>query len=157
MRPLNPVLAAVLYGGLIAGSVDIFAASLINLIDPLVILRFIAGGLLGKPAFSGGLPVSLLGLLLQWLMGILIAAIYVFWALRLKWMNRDWRASGIAYGVVVYFVMTYVVVPLSALPHRDPPPPFDWMKFGENLLAMILFGLIVAFFARRFLPPREKT
>ncbi len=42
--------------------------------------------------------------------------------------------------------MNYVVVPLSALKHT---PHFTAAHFVENMLAMMLFGVIVAFFARR--------
>ena len=39
----------------------------------------------------------------------------------------------------------FIVVPLSAIGHV---PHFTAVRFMENLLAMLLFGLIVAFFAR---------
>jgi len=52
---------AILYGGMFAGTMDVFAASLINMVSPLIILRAIASGLLGRTAFHGGMPVSLLG------------------------------------------------------------------------------------------------
>ena len=146
---LSPTLTAILTGGLVAGTVDIFAASLISLLSPLLIMRFIAAGLLGREVIQGGLDISVIGLLLQWLMGIIIAAIYVLAARRLPWMQRDWRVTGLAYGVVVYFVMSYVVLPLSAL-HRVPP--FEWKGFILNMCAMLLFGLIIAFFARRIMP-----
>jgi hypothetical protein len=140
-------LQAILSGGLVAGTVDIFAASLINLVSPLLIMRVIAAGLLGREVIKdGGLDISFAGLLLQWLMGIIIAAIYVLAARRLAWMHRDWRVTGLAYGVVVYFVMTYVVLPLSAL-HRVPP--FEWQGFILNMMAMLVFGLIIAFFTQR--------
>jgi hypothetical protein len=139
-------LKAILWGGLVAGTVDIFAASLISQLSPLLIMRFIAAGVLGREVIKGGLDISFIGLLLQWLMGLIIATLYVLAARRLAWMNRDWRLTGLAYGVVVYFVMNYVVLPLSAL-HRVPP--FEWQGFIENMLAMILFGLIIAYFTQR--------
>jgi len=95
---------------------------------------------------QGGLDISAIGMLLQWLMGIIIAAIYVLASRRLAWMNRDWRLTGLAYGVVVYFVMTYVVLALSAL-HRVPP--FELKGFILNMLAMLVFGLIIAYFTQR--------
>jgi len=151
-------LKAILWGGLLASSVDVFAASLIFQLNPVVILHAIASGLLGKPSFAGGMPTAVLGLGLQWFMGLLIAAVYVLAVQRLAWMHRYWRAAGVAYGVVIYFVMNYVVVPLSnAWPGRDFSKPIDWAKFGENMLAMILFGLIIALFARRFLPSPAAT
>jgi uncharacterized membrane protein YagU involved in acid resistance len=130
----------------VAGTVDIFAASLITLLSPLLIMRFIAAGLLGREVIQGGFDISFIGLLLQWLMGLIIATIYVLAARRLAWMERDWRLTGLAYGVVVYFVMNYVVLPLSAL-HRVPP--FEWKGFILNMMAMLVFGLIIAWFTHR--------
>ncbi|GAB2550504.1 hypothetical protein [Rhodanobacter koreensis] len=143
----SSTLTAILYGGFVAGTIDIGAASLINGLSPLVILRAIASGVLGKAAFQGGMPVSLLGLGLQWAMSLLIAAIFVFAARQLTWLNRRWVTAGVLYGVVVFVVMEYVVVPLSA---AWPKPHFTTLSLVENLLAMLLFGLIVAFFARGY-------
>ena len=146
--PQRSVSRAILAGGLIAGTIDIFAASLISHFNPMVITRFIAGGLLGKAALDGGLQASLLGLVLQWAMGLLIAAIFVLAATRMRWMLQRPVVAGLLYGVVVYFVMNYVVVPLSAWHHW---PQFKPLSFAENMLAMLLFGLIVSLCARRWL------
>jgi hypothetical protein len=131
--------------GLVAGTIDIGAACTINRIGPGPILRFIASGLLGTP-----LPheawIYALGLGLQWLMSIIIAAIYVAAARRMPVLLRRWIGAGIAYGIVVYFVMTFVVVPLS----RAKAGHVTVTSFIENLLAMMLFGLIVAYTAAEF-------
>jgi hypothetical protein len=140
----SPFVAA-LYGGLIAGTIDVLAASLINLINPPIILRAIASGVLGPAAFAGGLPVSLLGLGLQWAMSVLIAGIFVFAARRMLWMRQRWVLAGLAFGPVVFVVMEYVVVPLSAA----KSPHFTVLSLLENLIAMLLFGLIVSFLARK--------
>ncbi len=100
------VLLAALYGGLVAGTVDIGVAALLNSVSPLVVLVFIASGILGKAAYHGTL-----------------------------------------YGLVIFLVMSFAVVPLS---RAVPQPAFTLPAFVENLLAMILFGLIVAFCAHRF-------
>ncbi|HWX67816.1 MAG TPA: hypothetical protein VNZ27_15470 [Rhodanobacter sp.] len=139
-------LTAILCSGFVAGTIDIGSAAVINGMSPLIILRAIASGLLGKAAFQGGMPISLLGLGLQWAMSLLIAAIFVFAAGQMAWIKRRWVIAGVLYGVVVFGVMEYVVVPLSA---AWPKPHFTTQSFIENLLAMLLFGLIVAFFARR--------
>jgi uncharacterized membrane protein YagU involved in acid resistance len=131
-------------GGLIAGTVDIGAASLIYSLPPRIILKAIASGLLGAAAFRGGWPTALLGLLLQWLMSLIIATVYVLARRRLFSNAPDWVLSGIVYGVVVFFVMNWVVVPLSAARGSH----FTVKLFTLNLIAMLLFGLIVAFFAR---------
>jgi hypothetical protein len=137
----------VVVGGLIAGTIDIGAASVINMLSPIVIMQAIASGVLGRASFRMGLSSAVLGLVLQWAMSILIAAIFVGAARRLNILTRRWIVGGVAYGVVVYFIMNYVVVPLSAARFSGK---FTITGFAENMLAMLLFGLIVAFCARRF-------
>jgi hypothetical protein len=139
--------AAILAGGLTAATIDIGAACLISGHSAQRILQTIAGGLLGARAFDGGLRTAALGLLLQELMGVIIAACYVAGARRLPVLTRHWMAGGLAYGVVIFFVMNYAVVPLSAW---HVVPAFSIAKFMANLAAMLLFGLIVAFCARRW-------
>ena len=151
-RTRHPALAAALWGGFVAGTVDIGAASMISGYNPLVILRYIAGGVLGKGALAGGPSVALLGLLLQWAMSFIIAAIFVLATRRRIERTRNWPTWGIAYGVVIFFVMNYVVVPLSAL---HATPHFTTYSFIANLAAMLVFGWIVAVVARIFQTPRN--
>ena len=145
---MNHVTKSLVYGGLIAGTIDIGAASVMSAASPLLILRFVATGLLGRPALQGGAAVVLLGLLLQWGMSILIAAFYSVAAHKWPVLARRWFAWGAVYGVVVFIVMNYVVVPLSAAPHKWMHP---LLWYVENGLAMLVFGWIVAFVANRFL------
>jgi uncharacterized membrane protein YagU involved in acid resistance len=140
------VLSAIFLGGVIAATIDIGAASLITGRSPTFIMQAIAGGLLGKATFDGGIGTMILGTVLQELMGILIATIYVVLSKTVSRLLRRWILSGLAYGVIIFFVMNYVVVPLSAL---KSTPHFTPVKFAANMAAMLLFGLIVAFFARR--------
>ena len=153
------VLTAILLGGVIAATIDIGAACAISGRSPGFILQVIAGGLLAKAAFAGGWATMLLGAVLQESMGLLIAAIYILLAKSVPILLRRWIISGIAYGVVIFFVMNYVVVPLSAW---KSTPHFTSAKFAANMGAMLLFGLIVAFFTRRIavsvkLPQDEAT
>ncbi|MGH8371958.1 MAG: hypothetical protein ACRETO_04415 [Gammaproteobacteria bacterium] len=154
MNLRHPMWTAILLGGFVAGTIDIGAAALIYQISPVIILHAIASGLLGKPAFQGGVGIAILGLLLQWAMSLIIAAIYVFAAGRLTWLNRRWISAGVLYGIVVFVVMNYVVRPLSA---AWPPSDFHFhaAKFFENLLAMLLFGFIIAYVT--FLAANHRT
>jgi hypothetical protein len=79
-------------------------------------------------------------------MSIAIAAIYGLASLWLPILARMWIASGLTYGVGVFVVMTYVVVPLSAAPSRPPP---GISKITKDVVAMLGFGLIVAFAVHR--------
>lgn len=114
------VWTAIILGGLLAGTVDIGSAALINLDSPILILHFIAGGVLGRAALAGGVPTALLGLILQWAMSLIIAATFEIATRLLPFLRRLWIAGGLAYGAAIFFVMNYVVVPLSAwarMPH----------------------------------------
>lgn len=141
---ISPLMAIPL-AGVIAGTIDIGAACLINLLSPVVILHAIASGVLGKASFHGGMHSAALGLVLQWGMSILIASIYIVPAQAIGALRRHWLALGLAYGVGIFIVMNFVVVPLSnagfKAPHVTP-------KSALDMLAMLLFGVIVSRFAR---------
>jgi uncharacterized membrane protein YagU involved in acid resistance len=141
---VSDFVAPILLGGIIAGTLDIGAASLINSAKPSRILQVIASGLPGKSAFADNSTAEL-GLVLQWAMSIVIASIFV---VAVQWtpiLKRHWLKTGLAYGVVIFLVMNYVVLPLSAIGH---PPRFRVVHFMEDIVAMLLFGTIVDFFAR---------
>jgi hypothetical protein len=140
------VLRAILLGGIIAASIDIAAASIISSRSPAHILQIIAGGLLGRSSFGDGVWSMALGFFLQEAMGVLIAAVYVVMSKYIPALRRHWILCGLAYGVPVFVVMNYVVLPLSAL---KVTPHFTTVKFAEDMAAMLVFGLIVAFFCRR--------
>lgn len=143
----HPV-TAILVGGFVAGTIDIGAACLISLLSPVFILHVVASGLIGHDAaFNGGLQTAALGMLLQWAMSLVIAAVYVTASAFLPVLTRRWVTFGLLYGVGIYIVMNFVVVPLSAL---HAWPHLTVRSVGLNGLAMLLFGLIVAYFAARY-------
>ena len=140
------LIGAALAGGVVAGTIDIAAACLINGHNIRSVLHAIAGGLLGEQAFAGGMRTVILGAALQEAMAVVIAAVFVAATLMVPALRRRWIAAGVAYGVVIFFVMNYVVVPLSAW---HVWPHFSVARFCSNLLAMLVFGSIVAYFASR--------
>lgn len=148
---------AILWGGFVAGTLDVGAASLIYRVSPIVILHSVASGLLGRASYAGGASTAGLGLLLQWCISLVIAAVYTNAAIRWPRLSRRWIVGGLAHGVGIFVVMSYLVMPLSrAWPHHPFTPEgllhrFTPAKFVENLGALLLFGLIVAYFAHHFL------
>lgn len=151
---------SVIYGGIVAGTVDIGAAALIYLTNPLKVMQVIASGVLGKASYSGGASTEVLGLLLQWLIGILAASVYTVAALRFPILLDRWVAGGIGHGIGTFIVMNYFVAPLSNAWPRRPFTldaslhKFTAPKFVENLIAMFVFGWIIAWFAHRYAPRR---
>jgi uncharacterized membrane protein YagU involved in acid resistance len=138
-RPLT----LILWGGLVAAMVDIGAACLISGRGVVVILRSIAGGLLGRAAMEGGTQTAILGFALQETMGVLIAAVYYLAAKLLPNLAQRWTTSGLIFGIAIFLVMNYLVLPLSAWRHA---PHFTPGSFVENLIAMLVFGLVIAKF-----------
>lgn len=145
MEQVRPLIRSIVLGGTLAGIVDIAAACLIYHLNPLVLLRGIASGLIGDSAASGGLTISVLGFVLQVAMSVLIAAICVIVRRQFRLVKLHWAVTGFAYGAAIFVVMNYVVMPLSAVGHI---PHFSVANFEKNLAAMLVFGLIIAFTCR---------
>ena len=141
---MSNTLKAILIGGLVAGTLDIGAAVAIYHAAPVAVLHAIASGLIGKASFTGGMGTALLGLVLQWAMSLIIAAIYVFAAKPLPLLTRQWLVMGLAYGVGIWVVMNLVVVPLSATFPKNPP------RLDAGIIAMLGFGVIISYCARKF-------
>jgi hypothetical protein len=144
--PPRRIAAVILIGGVVAGTLDIFVAAAINHAAPGTMLQAIASGLLGKASFLGGRRTMLVGLILQWLMSLIIAAIYIMAAVRLPILFRRPALMGALHGLGVFLVMSFVVVPLSAAWPKGRPHSAEWI--GLNVATMILFGLIIAFTPR---------
>jgi hypothetical protein len=122
---------AILLGCFIADTIDIGAAALIYLVSPIIVLHSVASGLIGRPAAAGGgLETAALGMVLQWGMSLIIAGVYVIASNVVPLLKRLWLVCGLAYGVGVFFMMNYVVVPLSAL-HKVPQFTPDGRENGE--------------------------
>ena len=141
----------IFWGGLIAGTIDICAAFLTAWlrrgVSPAALLRFVASGLLGPAAFTGGAKTALLGLALHFLIATVATALFYF-ASR-KWLFLVERPVhfGLLYGVAVYLFMNFVVLPLSLVPRG----PVTVSGFVIGLLTiMFCVGLPIALIVRRF-------
>jgi hypothetical protein len=111
----------VLVGGLLAGVLDIAYAFILAAArngTPLRVLQSVASGLLGSGAYQGGIATAALGLALH--LSITVVAAWVFWlaAKRFARVQRQVLWCGLAFGVLVYLFMNFVVLPLSAVPFQ---------------------------------------
>lgn len=145
-----PAPRAILWGGLICGVLDITAAFLVYGrfgAQPIPLLQGIAAGLLGSRAFSGGLATAALGLLCHFVIAFLAATVYYGISRALPWVLQHAIAAGALYGVIVYFFMNRVVVPLSAA-HKFPFS-LKMMIIGVTI-HIFCVGLPIAIVARCF-------
>lgn len=115
---------AILWGGLIAGLLDLGFASIywqLHGVGPARVLRGIATGLLGSDAMRGGPGVASLGLLLFWIIVGGAATVYGLASRRLDLLRSRPVPCGLAFGALVNLFMTHVVVPLSAATPASMP------------------------------------
>src|SRR5215207_3770064 len=141
----------IFWGGLIAGTLDICAAFLTAWlrrgVSPAALLRFVASGLLGPPAFTGGAKTAAIGLALHFLIATVATAVYYFASRKLLFLIERPVHLGLLYGVAVYLFMNFVVLPLSLVPRG----PITVSGFIIGLLTiMFCVGLPIALIVRRY-------
>jgi uncharacterized membrane protein YagU involved in acid resistance len=142
--------AAIFYGGLIAGILDVadgfVAYYLAAGFNPIQVLQFIASGFYGTAAFEKGIPGALVGLLTHFFIACAVAAIYVGATRFLPTLNREAVMWGTIYGVAVFMVMNFVVLPHTAAVKS----PLSWPLLLNGVLGhALLVGIPIALAARR--------
>ena len=117
-------------------------------VPPYRIFQYIAGGLLGPHSMNGGNATVILGIFLHTCIAVGAATVFYFASLQLPVLHRRPWIFGPAFGIVVYLVMHYVVVPLSALPSHHSS--MGWPEFIDQIFAhTCLVGLPIALAASR--------
>lgn len=139
---------AILLGGLTVAVLDALDALVfftgIRGIPAMSVFQAITAGVMGRAAFQGGAFTLLLGLALQLFNATCIVAVYVLASRKLDVLTRRPVVCGCVYGLLVYGVMNYVVIPLSALTVHFSLPSLVNGLIGHPLLV----GLPAALFAR---------
>ncbi|MEP6975415.1 MAG: hypothetical protein ABI897_08155 [Spartobacteria bacterium] len=152
MRLLSPF-RAILIGGAIAGILDITYAigfSAWRGVAPLRLLQSVASGLLGAPAFEGGLPTAALGLFLHFCIALLWATIFYFASKATNFPARHPVVAGLFFGMIIFAVMNLVVLPLSAFPRKVS---FQLVVLVTGILVhMFCIGLPISLAVRRTRP-----
>jgi len=151
----NRVLRAALAAGFVAAVVEMLFVLPIQAMlgaSPMVVFQSIASGALGKAALSGGLATAALGAGVHLLISLVAGGVYVVAADRWPWLLRRPFSGGILFGLAVYVVMNFGVIPLSRIGFSLPKSP--------ELLALSLsihlfaFGLPIGLVARAMLTRR---
>ncbi len=149
---------AVFLAGLVAGALDITAALLNSYLSsgvkPERVFRFIASGVFGKDAFTGSGVMVVWGVIFHFLIAFIFALLFSLLYRRLKFLTRNIFLTGIVYGVFVWLVMKFIVVPVSNTPAIR----------GSNikglilqiLFHMFLVGLPIALITHKYYSGRPK-
>lgn len=134
--PLTPG-RAVLLGTLAVGVLDlldVFVFFGMRGVAPVQILHAIASGLLGRAAFAGGLATALLGLLIHFAIACAVVVVYHLASRRFPTLRRHPFAWGPVYGILVYLVMNYLVLPMT--PAMTGPPSLPVVVNGLLIHAL---------------------
>lgn len=140
----------VLAGGAVAGTFDIVYACVFWAIkrgvSPYRILQRVASGWLGEASMTGGWATAALGLVTHYSIATSMAVTYYLVARRWPELWERPVPFGSAYGLLLYGIMNYIVVPLSAAGPSSKDPLWIGMSIAVH---MLLIGLPIALFARR--------
>ncbi len=146
-------LPAIFAAGLLAGALDITAAFVTwapQGVPPVRILQGIASGLLGPQAFKEGIQAALLGGALHFLIALSAAAVFYAASRKIRFMPRRPILSGVLYGVCVYLVMYWIVMPLAKM----HPTHTLTRSIVAIVTHMVCVGLPISLMVRRYSTPR---
>ena len=140
---------AILTAGLVVGVLDISSAFVIWWQRGVALqhgLQGIAAGLLGGSAFDGGLVTAGLGLALHFFVAFVVVSVFYLASRKIEFLIIHPVVSGVLYGIAVYIVMYWFVLPTAF-------PTFRHRLWNELLAVAIhisLIGLPCALIVRRY-------
>jgi hypothetical protein len=137
--------------GLMVGTLDGTAAIIDFLLsyhgNPIIGFQFIASGVFGAKAFSGGLSMALLGILFHYVFALSWTILFFVLYPKLELLSRNWFVSGLLYAIVVWVVMNLVIRPMS---HVPPIPLTASRVIKSAAILMLVVGSPISFVANRF-------
>jgi len=148
----NSLLRLSVIGGLITGMLHLIIQ--VGIVFGLLLkspyissLQFVASGAMGTASYTGGLATALLGLVLELIMTIIIAGIFIMGADRIPLLRQHVIPGSLLYGFGVFIVMNFIVLPLSAAPPLPAPPM--WLVIEMILEHVLLIGLPLGILVQR--------
>ena len=134
---------------LVAGTLDLLSAYVWAAIgggDMAGILPTVASG-----PFGDGVPAGpagqALGVLVHFAIMLVMAAVYVVASRRMPALNRNWLVAGLLYGLALWGVMYWIVLPLRFEGYQTPREA--WPIAKQLISHCLLVGLPIAWIARR--------
>jgi hypothetical protein len=141
----------ILITAFIAGTLDISAAFIqsyiMNGVMPSTVLMYIASGIFGEQAFSGGTGIMALGLLVHYLIALSCTACFFWFYPRVSFLRKSIVLNSIIIALVAWVVTTRIIIPLS----RIQTGSFNLSRaFIAVLILIVCIGLPIAYNARRY-------
>ncbi len=146
----------ILASGIIAGLLDATAGVIVYFIfkglNPKQVLQFIASGFFGNEAFTGGLLMAAVGLLLHFAIAFAFAAAFFMVYPNIKLLHKNIWVTGLVYGLFIWLFMNLLVLPNSNIAKS----PKDIVSFIEAVWHMALVGLPIALLTAKYFNSKSK-
>jgi len=149
---------AILMTGLIVGTLDAMAASVhayaFSGASPDRVFRFVASGVFGNDALTGGLSVAACGLLFHFIVATGWTALFYLLYRKINFLGSSKYFFGIGYGIFIWLMMNFAVIPLSNV----PPGTFHFTirTVFMILIHMFIIGVPISVLASRHYSPVAK-
>lgn len=121
-------------------------------VSPARVFQFIASGALGKTAYVSGAFGVAVGIAAHLLISLVAAGVYVAVLLRIPALGRRPLIGGAAFGLFVYLMMTFIIVPLSRI--GPQPLPSRILAAISVAVHLFAFGVPLALVATSLLRER---
>ena len=144
--------AAILLSGLIVGIFDAIAASVFSYgfsgASPDKVFRYVASGVFGKEALTGGMPVAAWGLFFHFIVATGWTTLFYLLRPKIAFLSSSKYTAGIGYGIFIWLMMNFVVVPLSNV----PPSTFHFtMRTAVMIMIhMFVIGVPISYLADKY-------
>ncbi len=141
----------ILLMGLLAGTLDISAAIVDYYIEtgngPENVLRFIASGVFGKSAFTNYKSMVFWGLVFHFIIAYSFTIFFYWLYPKIKFMSSQIIWSSIVYGLFIWLVMTWIVLPLSHIPKQA----FHFKSATKAIIILIcMIGFPLSFVMKKY-------
>ena len=141
----------ILVTGLLVGTLDAGAAVIQFIIptmrNPVRIFEYIASGVFGMKAFSGGAVMAVMGLSFHYFIATAWTSLFFTVYPRIPWLAKNKVAGGLLYGVFIWLMMNLVILPLSNVPQF--PIRVTGAAIGV-LILMLVVGLPISLRANKY-------
>lgn len=142
---LRTLTLSTLYSGLLDASAGALVYLIFKGLNPIEVLQYIASGIYGEDAFSGGLLMAGVGLILHFIVAFVFAAGFFIVYPSIKLLSKKIWVTGLLYGLFSWLVMNLVVLPNSNI----AKVPFNFISVLEVIWHMALVGLPIAILTKR--------
>lgn len=134
-----------LYSGLLDASAGALVYLIFKGLNPVEVLQYIASGIYGDAAFSGGLIMAAVGLILHFVVAFAFAAGFFIVYPSIKLLSKNIWVTGLLYGLFSWLIMNLLVFPNSSV----AKVPFNFISILEIIWHMALVGLPIAVLTKK--------